>query len=206
MRDIINRYNKLQEPFTTASDEIIAGKRALNEEELNYVKQHLNEEETTKLADTLTNTAIPEYWSTAINNCLPLQSYIQEHDKPILKHLTQVDHDPEEDNDNFTLKFHFSANEYFENESLSIKFYLLNENEPEKTEGTEITWKEGKNITKKTKIKKQKNKKTGKTREIKKEVDAESFFNFFNTIKPEENDDADEENEEDVYSFSRSAC
>lgn len=119
---------------------------------------------------------------------------VEEHDKPILEHLTGIDYKSEEDNDNFTIVFHFSPNDYFENETLSVKFIMANENEAEKAEATEIKWKEGKNVTKKFVTKKQKNKKTGKTREIKKEVDADSFFNFFKSIDIENaGEDADEE-------------
>ena len=119
---------------------------------------------------------------------------LEDHDKPILEHLTQIDYKTEDDNDNFTIIFHFSPNEYFENTTLSVKFFMANENEAEKAEATEIKWKEGKNVTKKTVTKKQKNKKTGKTREITKEVDAESFFNIFKTIDIEnEGENADEE-------------
>jgi len=63
--------------------------------------------------------------------------------------LTQIDYQNNDDDDNFTIVFHFSPNEYFENTSLSVKFFMANENEPEKSEATEIKWKEGKNVTKK---------------------------------------------------------
>ena len=123
-----------------------------------------------------------------------IDALVEEHDRPILDHLTQIDYKTDDDNDNFTIVFHFSPNEYFENTELSVKFFMLNEGEAEKTESPEIKWKEGKNITKKTVTKKQKNKKTGKTREIKKEVDAESFFNLFKTLDiDKEGEDVDEE-------------
>lgn len=79
---------------------------------------------------------------------------------------------------------------------------MKDEDCPIKSVGTDIAWKEGKNITKKTikkvKIKniikfyycsqKQKNKKTGQTRVIEKQIDDESFFNFFKSINLEELD------------------
>ena len=68
----------------------------------------------------------------------------------------------------------------------------------EKAIGTEIKWKEGKNLTKKSVTKKQKNKKTGKSRTVTKEVDCESFFSFFKTVeakKPVHKDDEDSEDE-----------
>ena len=76
---------------------------------------------------------------------------------------------------------------------------MLSDNEADRIEGTDIKWKEGKDITKKEVTKEQKNKKTGKTRTITKKVDAESFFNFFKSLqsKPGQTDDDDEE-ENDV--------
>jgi len=193
MKNILNTFNKLQEPMTKASDEIISGKRALNQEETESIKAHLSAEDFAKL-DANNQEPIPDYWSTALLNCAPLADQVQENDKPILKHLTQIVHKPEDDTENFTITFHFSPNDHFENQTLSIKFFMISEGEAEKTESDEIKWKEGKNITKKTVTKKQKNKKTGKTREIKKEVDAESFFNFFKSINIDDQDeDADEE-------------
>jgi len=60
---------------------------------------------------------------------------------------------------------------------------MKEEKECSKATGTEITWKAGKNLTKKKVEKKQKNKKTGKTRTVEKEVDCESFFGFFKTVE-----------------------
>jgi len=74
---------------------------------------------------------------------------------------------------------------------------MIDENEPEKTEGTEIKWKEGKDITKKTIQKKQKNKKTGKTRTITKTVDADSFFTLFKSINPDADEGAGGEDEDE---------
>jgi len=121
-----------------------------------------------------------------------------------LKKVTSLEFIPEDATDDFVIKFTFAPNDYFENESLSVKFFMAGDNEPLKTEGTEIQWKEGKNITKKTVEKKQKNKKTGKTRTITKEVDSESFFNFFKSVTPkaEEGDDNEDEDEEAVRIFS----
>lgn len=71
--------------------------------------------------------------------------------------------------------------------------------DPEKCDATEIKWKEGKDITKKTITKKQKNKKTGKQRTVEKIVDADSFFNFFKSVCPTDGGDKDDD---EVYSMS----
>lgn len=79
----------------------------------------------------------------------------------------------------YDLVFTFEKNDYFSNEVLKKTFVMTKANVIEKCEGTEIQWKEGKDVTKK-KIKK-KNKKKGKTTTVTKTVDCESFFNFFKT-------------------------
>jgi nucleosome assembly protein 1-like 1 len=120
-------------------------------------------------------------------------------DHPLLKKLTKISHQPEanSDSDNFELIFHFAPNEWFENDVLKVKFFMLDGGQdPEKMEATEIKWKEGKNITKKKIQKKQKNKKTGKTRTVEKEVDADSFFNLFRTISGPAGGDDEGDDEE----------
>ena len=70
-----------------------------------------------------------------------------------------------------------------------------------KTEGTEVKWKDGKDLTKKKKQKKQRNKKTNATRTVVVEVDDESFFSFFKSQKmPDEAelDKMDSEEEDNV--------
>lgn len=75
---------------------------------------------------------------------------------------------------------------------------MVDENEVAKTEGTEINWKEGKDITKKTVTKKQKNKKTGKTRTVTKTVDADSFFTFFKSIDAKDDEGGDDDDDAGV--------
>lgn len=72
--------------------------------------------------------------------------------------------------------------------------YKGENDDPDKIEGTPITWKDGKDVTKKKVKKKQKHKKTNETRTIVKTVEAESFFNVFtNRVAPEDEDQEDEE-------------
>lgn len=77
----------------------------------------------------------------------------------------------------------FTANEYFENDVLSVTFHMAEPRDVTKTEGTEIKWKAGVNFTKKTVTKKQKNKKTGQVRNVTKEETIPSFFNLFKSIE-----------------------
>ena len=97
-----------------------------------------------------------------------------------------------------TFTFHFSENQFFSNDKLVIKV-KHNEMDIVELEGTEINWKEGKDVTQYEKVKKQKNKKSGKTREVKEIVKMKSFFNLFKNWSPEL-DDNDDLEENTVYS------
>lgn len=53
--------------------------------------------------------------------------------------------------DKWTFEFTFSENEYFDESVLTKSIWIdMDEEKAIKSEGTEIIWKEGKNITKKT--------------------------------------------------------
>jgi nucleosome assembly protein 1-like 1 len=84
-----------------------------------------------------------------LNNDIMVEE-IKEKDEDLLKYLTRLEYETEAGTNNFTLKFHFTANEYFTNEVLTKKFYITEDDEVTKTEGTEVKWKEGKNVTVKT--------------------------------------------------------
>jgi nucleosome assembly protein 1-like 1 len=196
---IVQKYNKIQAPIIEKSNQVISGERAPNDEEIQQGVQFLSDEDKTKLSEHLTAAPIEDYWFKVLTNCNTLSQDIFEADHPLLKKITKIEHIPEDNTENFEIKFHFAPNEYFENTHLGVKFFMIDQGEPEKTEGTEIKWKEGKDITKKTVQKKQKNKKTGKTRTVTKTVDAESFFNFFKSIQPGEGEgDDEEEGDEDI--------
>jgi nucleosome assembly protein 1-like 1 len=84
------------------------------------------------------------------------------------------------------LNFFFESNEFFTNANLKKTFFLRDGENPLKSDGTIIDWREGKNVTKKTVNKKMKNNKSGMLKTVQKEIDAESFFNFFKSINLEE--------------------
>jgi len=75
-----------------------------------------------------------------------------------------------------------------------------------KSEASEVTWKDGKDVTKKKVKKKQKHKKTNETRTIVKTIEAESLFNVFRSLtapeKPEGDMGGDSE-EEDALILDR---
>ena len=77
-----------------------------------------------------------------------LKQYIQKYDEPILSHLINIKM-KKGANYNYKLIFEFSPNEYFTNTKL-IKSIILSEDDEsicKESNGTEIMWKEGKNVT-----------------------------------------------------------
>jgi len=117
----------------------------------------------------------------------------------VLKNVKKIEIQKQEDSHNFTIVFHFEPNEYFSNTLLKKTFTMKDEENPVKSEGTIIDWKEGKNVTKKTVKKKQKNKKSGAQRVVTKEVDDDSFFNFFKSIDLEDEAALEKMEEEESY-------
>ena len=131
---------------------------------------------------------------------------ITDRDASALKHLTdlRIEYLPSsEPKPGFKLIFEFSSNEYFENDVLE-KVYVYREEVGysgdfvyDRAIGTEIKWKDEKDLTKEFEIKKQRNKSeylfllfrfifltldlpdTNRTRLVRKAHPTESFFNFF---------------------------
>jgi len=93
---------------------------------------------------------------------------MKEKDEDLVKHITKIEYKTNDESNDFALVFHFSANDFIENESLVKKFFFKSntEEEPHKSEGTEVKWKKDKNLTKKLIKKTQKNKKSGAKRVI----------------------------------------
>ena len=133
---------------------------------------------------------IPEFWLTIFKNVEVIGENIQEHDEPILAHLTDLKIKNSLKPKGFTLEFHFSPNEFFTNSVLTKHYDLKCEVDPEdpfsfegaeisKCKGCEINWKKGKNVTVRQVTKKQKHKTKGTSRSVTKQVQNDSFFNFF---------------------------
>ncbi|KAL3981750.1 Nucleosome assembly protein (NAP) family protein [Acanthocheilonema viteae] len=132
---------------------------------------------------------IPNFWLHLLKNVDHISDMIQEHDEPILQHLIDITCDVETNPDSYTLTFYFEPNEYFVQTELK-KCYILQVPPDDddifeydgpviiNTKGTEIDWKDGKNVTKKI-IKKKQKKGNAAGRFITKMVKADSFFNFF---------------------------
>lgn len=111
--------------------------------------------------------AIPEFWLTALRNHIGLSEIITDRDAGALKSLIDIrlSYLPSDSpKPGFKITFVFSPNDYFENEILE-KTYLYQEEVGysgdfvyDRAIGTEIKWKEDKDLTKEFEIKKQRNK------------------------------------------------
>lgn len=209
------KYDKIYQPLYQKRFEIISGKHEPTEEEsklpesLSENKQNgdqeniekikneveFSEEEETQLKSKVKG--IPSFWLGCFSSTYNFNDSIEDHDRPVLKHLEDIKliYGQKDDYVTYTLEFHFSKNSYFSNEVLTKTYYLrskADEKDPFsyegyevcKSEGCEINWLPGKNITTKTITVKQKNKNDGRTREKKKEIDRDSFFFFFKPPEP----------------------
>ncbi|KAJ3712842.1 nucleosome assembly protein [Lentinula raphanica] len=203
--ELDKKYLALQKPLYERREAIINGSEKPTPEEIAAGEQQSqkDDEDYTPLAkDDKVPSAIPEFWLTALRNHIGLAEIITERDEAALKHLIDIrlsylngDEKEYENKPGFKITFVFSPNEFFENEILE-KSYLYQDEVGYsgdfvyyKAIGTEIKWKEDKDLTKEYEIKKQRNKNTNRTRLVRKARPTESFFNFFNPpIPPSEED------------------
>ena len=135
---------------------------------------------------------IDGFWLQAMDNCENLKSIVQLHDRPILKHLIdiRITTSPTDRSDSmgFRLEFHFSQNEYFENDILYKDYALRCEPDladpwsfegPEvcNCKGCKILWYKGKNAS----LRPVRKIKEGQI--VTKWAKRNSFFNFFTPPK-----------------------
>jgi nucleosome assembly protein 1-like 1 len=145
---------------------------------------------------------VPGFWLQCIANHPTVSTLLGEQDGPALQALTDIKLEYSEDYSSFKLLFHFAPNDYFTNEILTKSYTvspdLLEETAPALTsvEGTEIQWKEKKNLCEVETKKKQKSKKGGQTRFVTQKVPKESFFHYFGD--PHMGDDDEEEDDDEA--------
>lgn len=142
--------------------------------------------------DLVEQKGVPGFWGRVLKAHDVIRDYVKKHDEPILKHITDISGQHFPDKHGYEIVFTFNHNEYMENTELRKVYHMIDDRVLEKTEGTEIVWKEGKNPTIKKIKKKQKNKKTGAVRTVVKVVDQESFFSFFTSKSMPEPDKLDQ--------------
>jgi nucleosome assembly protein 1-like 1 len=147
--------------------------------------------------DLVEQKGVPGFWGKVLKAHDVIRDYIKKHDEPILKHITDISGQHFPDRHGYEIVFTFNHNEYMENTELRKVYHMIDDRILEKTEGTHIVWKEGKNPTIKKVKKKQKNKKTGEVRSVTKVVDQESLFNFFKSKSMPESDKLDQMEKEE---------
>ncbi|CAG9540349.1 unnamed protein product [Cercopithifilaria johnstoni] len=192
---------------------IVMGKYEPTDDEANfpilhgYTKEEMEQmEEASAPEPNQPTKGVPNFWLYLLKNVDHICEMIQEHDEPILQHLVDVTCDVQTNPDSYTLTFHFEPNEYFSQTELK-KFYTLQVPPDDddifeydgpvivNTKGTEIDWKDGKNVTKKI-IKKKQRKGNGAGRFVTKTVKADSFFNFFDPPPMKNKDEINEDDDD----------
>ena len=138
---------------------------------------------------------VPGFWMRAMINCGAVTRLVQEKDRMVLMHLLDISCELHEEGHGFNLTFTFEKNDYFNDLVLSKKFFMARPNVIEKTVGTVINWKDGRNITEKKVKKKVGGKKAKKT--VTKTVQADSFFNFFKDATLPESKDLEKMDDEE---------
>ena len=197
------QYLERAKPLYQRRFDIISGSSSATTEEIAAGEELAakEDEDHTPLPAGDATAPIPEFWLTALRNPIGINELITDRDAQALKHLTDVrlTYLDSEAQPGFKLSFHFSPNEFFENDVLE-KIYLY---KPEidysgdfvydRAQGCQIRWKEDKDLTKEFEVKKQRNKNTNRVRLVRKATPTESFFNFFNPPLPPSEDDEDED-------------
>lgn len=170
------KYLNLQRPLYERRFDIISGKAKPTPEEIEAGEKYSQKDDddyTPLVKDNIENaSSIPEFWLTALRNHIGLSDLITDRDAGALKHLTDIrlsylNEDGVSDpsgKPGFKITFHFSPNDYFENDVLE-KTYLYQEEVGysgdfvyDRAIGTEIKWKADKDLTTEFEIKKQRNK------------------------------------------------
>jgi len=191
------KYRELYAPFYEKRRGIVTG-----EVEPPPKEKEEGEEEAEEEAGGEDVKGVPNFWLYVLRNHEVTEEQITEKDEEALKHLVDIkwEHFEGEDTKGFKLFFHFEPNPFFDNDVLTKTYTMIDEDDPilEHAEGTEIKWKQGKNLTVKIMKKKaKKGKAAGKT--LTKSEPCESFFNFFSPPKiPEDGEELEEEEMEQL--------
>lgn len=157
-------------------------------------------------ADEIAVIGVPEFWLEAMKNHPVVAENITEADCRALEHLQDIRVETLPELTGFKLVFEFAPNDCFSNSVLEKTYEIVNMmdgGQPmlENVTGTEIMWKDGKNLCF-SEIQKKQRSKSGKTKTVKKQQRVESFFHFFTPpTLPFEEQDLDETEEDKLMHF-----
>lgn len=199
VRERVEKLEKLQEKSDEMQTEFDEKLQALRQE---YEKKKAPLfKERSELVNAVPQ-GVPGFWLRSLQNHMMLSEEIQKADLPVLAFLKDIKYSSSlgPGKPGFQLAFVFGENPYFSNEVLT-KTYLLDPTDEDeclqRTVGTDIQWKEGKDVT--VRVVEKKQKKKGKVRTVKVEEQTDSFFNFFDPPEvPEDDEDIDEEEAEQL--------
>ncbi|CAI6354427.1 unnamed protein product [Macrosiphum euphorbiae] len=162
------KYQKVYEPYINKQSDIIQGnyeptkgEYSSSDEDDELGKIGLESKEASRQEPK----GIPDFWLNYMENSFKFKSYILPHDVQIIRHLSDIRCNRSEEYIGFTLEFHFTPNEWFTNNVLTLKFeeypldnifhivrcYGMTYDIQYKLTGCEINWNEGKNVTQKIK-------------------------------------------------------
>ncbi|QDZ20595.1 nucleosome assembly protein [Chloropicon primus] len=213
-RKLVLKYEGLYQPLYDARAEIVSGKQ---DAQIEAVYTEDEEEAGAAEAGEPAGQGVPEFWAFCLRNNDVVSELITEKDDEVLKYLKDIRYEllgfdeakeakdgegeeqDEDEEEGFKLYFEFEeGNPYFDNKVLVKTYKMIDEEEGilEKSEGSTILWKPGKNVT--VKVMRKKNKKGGRSKgpAMTKTEKCESFFNFFSPPDPQEligMDDGDSE-------------
>ena len=131
--------------------------------EIKELKEYKNPTEETKetkldVEELKTSKGLPGFWAKAMKNNSIISTYLRDPDLPILNFVTDIYSERMKGN-SFKIIFKFAPNEYFIDEVLT-KTIIIDKNDNQickETIGSQIHWRDGKNVTVKL-VKKKKNK------------------------------------------------
>ncbi|CAI6365867.1 unnamed protein product [Macrosiphum euphorbiae] len=187
------KYEKVYEPYINKQTDIIQGnyeptkgEYSSSDEDDEPVKIGLESKEASRQEPK----GIPDFWLNYIKNSYKFKFFILPHDEKIFRHLSDIRCNRSEEYIGYTIEFHFTPNEWFTNNVLTLKFeeyppddifdsvkwYGIDYAFEYKLTGCEINWNEGKNVTQQIKNV------TLEGIEVPfyKTVEYPSFFNLFN--------------------------
>lgn len=119
---------------------------------------------------------IPNFWVTTFVNHPQVSALLGEEDEEALHYLSRVEVTEFEDiKSGYRIDFYFDENPYFENKTLSKEFNVNESGDPV-SKSTEIKWKTGKDLTKRSAQTTTTTNKSGKKRQ---HEEPESFFTWF---------------------------
>lgn len=200
------KYDTLYAPVDQERALIVRGVREPTAEELaGFEDSGIEEVDAAQNDDDLKG--IPCFWLTALGMHPNLAEAVEDADHDLLCSLVDIRSTHLPNRPGFRLEFEFAPNDYFENKVLTKEYYL---DEPEEDTpahlagddyvfdyavGTDIKWKEGKNLCFRTVVRTQRHRTKNTTRTVKRQEPVSSFFHFFYPPSVPSDENAVEEEE-----------